>query len=663
MSINQLINELKENNEDFEFYPTTKEMIRTIYRNSEGGEWLNIGCGTCNFRKYFNELSQEQEHIYEEKEKAFRNSYTDDKGYNYDLQPKESDKPKRIYKYFVIEKSKILLDKLEKDVICLGTDFNSTFLLDKPVENIFCNPPYSEYENWACRIIFESNCKNIFLIIPERWKDNENIQKAIEESNSEATILGSFDFLNAERPARAKVDVIKIYRKNERRYYRDLGAYNETAFDRWFDAEFKMRDIKNLNEWEADRAKKEIAKNELVKADGSKAKILVDLYNNEIETLYKHFKAISSLDVEILGTIGIKKEAVKEALKKQATGAKTRYWRLAIDELEEVTDRLTSKTREDMFNRFKELQTVDFTLENIYPFILWVLKNANTYYNDQLIDFFKKLSSPENVKPYKSNQKAFEEENWGGNRHFKNRDKISHYTLDYRIIMSSPFDISYRGQLEKGYRTEQKLQDIFTIAKNLGFKIGLCDIPKAFGEKCTVLYEGSDKVFMEYRAYKNGNMHVKFDIEFSKAMNVEVSRLLGWIRSKEDIKKEFPKDMAQGAEKYFKSNYTCLTNNSLKLLTVQTKPQFEHISNTEELVILIDSNYKNCLETILSNIDALNNANQDQDTINKCLNILEAQKGFIYRNCLITKQDDKTKIEFREMKDFEEFSKLLERAA
>ena len=47
MSINSLIEELKQNNQDFEFYPTTKEMIRTIYEKSNGGNWLDIGCGTC----------------------------------------------------------------------------------------------------------------------------------------------------------------------------------------------------------------------------------------------------------------------------------------------------------------------------------------------------------------------------------------------------------------------------------------------------------------------------------------------------------------------------------------------------------------------------------------------------------------------------------------
>ena len=659
MSINQLINELKENDQDFEFYPTTKEMIEAIYKYSDGGEWLDIGAGTCNFRKYYNEIGKEHQQIYNTKYEAFRNSYkhNNDK-FDYSLEPKDHERGRFIGKYYVIEKSKILLEKMDRDVICLGTDFNATMLLDKPVNNIFCNPPYSEYEQWTERLIYEANTKRIFLVIPERWKDSEKIQTAIKKTKSFVTSLGSFDFLHAERQARAKVEVIKITKENAERY-RDLKEYNETAFDRWFDDTFKMRDKKDLNEWDQEKIKKENIKNKLVNTEQSKAKILVDLYNDEITTLYNHFKAIAGLDVDILETIGISKNAVKEALKKKASGTKTRYWRLALDELEEITDRLTSKTRENLFNNFKSLHTVDFTLENLYPVILWVIKNANEYYNDQIIDFFKELSSPANVKPYKSNQKVFERCEWRHNN-FKDPEKISHYTLDYRIIMSSPFRTEwYSGKLDTyQHGAKQTLQDIFTIANNLGFKIGLCDMPKVHGEKCTVLYDKSDKVFMEYRVYKNENMHVKFDIEFMKALNVEVSRLLGWIKKPEDIKKEFPAEMAKGAEKYFKINYTCLNVNSMPLLTVKKQPELDFLNNDNELVILVNSHYSECLHTILNKINNFNGIiKEDQETLTKCLNILQDQKGFIYKNCLITKQDQKTKIEFREMNDYNQFLK------
>ena len=66
-------------------------------------------------------------------------------------------------------------------------------------------------------------------------------------------------------------------------------------------------------------------------------------------------------------------------------------------------------------------------------------------------------------------------------------------------------------------------------------------------------------------------MHIRFNKEFMKALNVEVGRLLGWIHKKEDIANEFPDDMAKGAEKYFRTNYNCISNNMIKLLTTKSE--------------------------------------------------------------------------------------------
>ena len=46
MSINQLILNLKANDEDFEFYPTSKEMLYLIYPQINNDTVLDIGCGT-----------------------------------------------------------------------------------------------------------------------------------------------------------------------------------------------------------------------------------------------------------------------------------------------------------------------------------------------------------------------------------------------------------------------------------------------------------------------------------------------------------------------------------------------------------------------------------------------------------------------------------------
>mgnify|MGYP003308812354 CR=1 FL=1 len=243
MSTASLIKELKEAGEDYELYPTSPEMIKAIWEHhrkpySDGsgysikifGNVLDIGCGTCNFKKYVDEFNE-----------PFVEKHSDGSRYRGDSV--------YINTYYVIEKSKILIDKLDPETIVLGTDFQQTTLIDKPVDTIFCNPPYSEYEDWTVKIIKESVCKDIYLIIPQRWKNSEKINIALQkyittpysryrdtfDDLDKVTVLGSFDFMDAERSARAKVDVIYINKSDTRK---------ESAFDTFFDEVFTMEDKK-----------------------------------------------------------------------------------------------------------------------------------------------------------------------------------------------------------------------------------------------------------------------------------------------------------------------------------------------------------------------------------------------------------------------------------
>lgn len=546
----QLVLELKEQEQDYEFYPTTKEIIACIHEHINS-HWeiehysnkvLDIGCGTENFRKHIKDLHHERELWKENASKRPDGSY--DNGIR-------NARNWYISEYFVMEKSKILLQQLDKKTIVLGTDFYDNTLVDKEMDLIFCNPPYSAYAEWTKRIIAESNCKYIYLVIPERWKEDAEIQKTIETIGVEAEAIGSFDFLNAERSARAKVDVVFIDKTK---------VPTDNAFDRWFDETFKMRDKEEKSEWKIEEEKEKDIKNELV-GGKNKGEMLINLYEAEQRKLYEHFLAISGLDVDILESINIQKSAVKKALKERIQGLKTLYWKIVFDELDEITSRLTSKTREKMFNRFKSLQTVDFTIQNIYSLIIWVIKNANNYYNDQMIEFFKTLSSPENCRAYKSNDRI-------GTRNWRFADENSHYTLDYRIIcdnLSFSNYYSWDKEIDK-WKAMQTIDDICTIANNLNFEVGIRDVPKDYGKKYTILLK-SGETFCDFRIYKNGNTHLKFNKEFMKALNVEVSRLLGWINKPEDIAREFDDEIKEGAEKYFKYNMQfSITGNGIKLL-------------------------------------------------------------------------------------------------
>lgn len=507
MSNSSLVNKLKDNGQDFEFYPTTREMISVIYRSFRGHRYdihsvLDIGCGTCNFLKHM---------------KSF-------------IDADESENVKGFPCYYVMEKSKILIDRLPKDAIVLGTDFNTNALIDKQVDAIFCNPPYSEFENWTERIIRESLAKFIYFVIPQRWKESAIIKQAIAETDSTSLVLGSFDFLNAERQARAKVDVVLINKRMAR----------NSAFDDWFDKTFKIEEEKPKFD------EREQVKNELLTGK-NKIEILVNGYNSKLQQLQEHFTAIATLDSETLEAIGIDKSKVKEALKSKIKGLKSFYWNIAFDELEEITSRLTYEMRKTLVGRFQDVLSVDFTAENIYALVVWVCKNASDYYNDQLINLFKQLSSPTNVDKYKSNQKMFSGDAWTWRR-----QQHTHYCLCNRIIVDYLFfRCAYSWKTELDTRQCQTIvNDLCAIAHNLGFLVEEKQYPTDFGEKYYIFLNGG-KPLIEFKIYQNGNTHLKLSKDFAQAMNVEVSRLLGWISSKEDIAKEFPDEMAKGAEKYY----------------------------------------------------------------------------------------------------------------
>ena len=182
MKTSTALAELKATDQDFEWYPTTEEIITAFQQhanNFEPESLLDIGAGNGKVLNRFKELKR--------KNPDDRDSYDTD--------------------YFAIEKARPLLDSLPIDVGILGTDFWEQSLLDKSVECIFSNPPYREFIDWSVKIIREANANHIYLVIPQRWKDQKKIIDAIESRRAGHEVIGEFDFLNSEdRTARAKVD-------------------------------------------------------------------------------------------------------------------------------------------------------------------------------------------------------------------------------------------------------------------------------------------------------------------------------------------------------------------------------------------------------------------------------------------------------------------------
>lgn len=554
-----LITKLKENDEDFEFYPTTQEIVNALqeklkscldcdYYGIRLNKVLDIGCGNGSFFKKFC------------KDEKFKN-----------------------VQKFGIEKSNILYEQLPDDVILLGSDFNEQTLIDKKVDLIFCNPPYSEYENWTEKIILQGNSNYIALVIPQRWKNNERIEEVLRKRNYQAEIVGTFDFNNAERKARATVDLIFISAKEVYLYGKKHKEKINDPFDVWFDDSFIIDAEKNKEYEYSFREKLENKiKNEIV-VKGDTAEMLVQFYNDDMQKLHTNYKKLEELDSDLLKELKVDIPSLKISLKERLNGLKLIYWDLLFKKYDKITSRLTSTGKRKVVNRLNDNTSIDFTLNNIFQLTLWIIKHSNTLFEEQITEYFYKLCDSENIHRYKSN-KRWNEDDWryiketfDSNKHYcrdereKRLSKAKYFQLDYRIIVKSwsNFDTSWSG-CRLSENCIDFLNDTLIIAKNLGFNVD-CEIPNKYKEIDLSDWNNFDlmttdgKLFANVKLYKNGNKHIKFCKEFMQKLNVEMARINNWVQDKSEAMKEM--DLSEDVmNSIWKSNLQIGVNKGIKLL-------------------------------------------------------------------------------------------------
>lgn len=507
MSTMTIIKELKENGQDYEFYPTTREIIEAMYWDMLGKKvdesefrahgrrfsMLDIGAGGC---KVFNTIKQiaEEQPLLEEKY-----NYRDDINNKRTRQPCER-LANRIFidKYMVVEKSQMLINLMPKEALVVGVDFHQNTLLDKQADIVFCNPPYSEYDQWTTKIIREANCKHIYLVIPQRWGNNKSIAQALKDRKAKVKIIGNFDFLHAEdRKARAYVSLVKVSlaQSKFRGEYHENDKTTIDPFDLWFNDTFKINAKKAPDDYfhkksKADHEKEEI-KNELV-GGRDLVSILVKLYEENLNKLLENYMKLSELDQEIFEELNIDVKSVRDAFKEKIRGLKNLYWQEVFSNLTEITNRLTSKTRQVLLDRLTANTNIDFNESNIRAVVIWVIKNANSYFESQMLDLYDRFTTEEGIKLYKSN-KHFVKDNFRFNRREGNLDK---YALDYRIILHYYID---EWEEREGYISKhqvQNLKDVIVIARNLGFMVD-GDVLNGFGSKGSPYFKfgGKDNIY------------------------------------------------------------------------------------------------------------------------------------------------------------------------
>lgn len=465
-----------------------------------------------------------------------------------------------------IEKSTVLVQAQPDNVVPVGTEFHEQNLACLQVDYIFCNPPYSQFEAWAGKIIESGFAKRAYLVLPQRWAESRAIKIAIARRGAQVKTIHTDDFHDADRQARAVVHIVEVrYPCDDSRSWCEEP---KDPFDIWFDQNINTFDQGEDPEDDEQQAR------DLARVRGcSTIGDMVAAYVEEYSRMEKNYRAIFELDHALLKELGVSKEAVREGIKKKMAGLKAKYWKMLFERLDAITSRLATGTKKRFVEKLVGRASIAFTAGNAYAVVLWAIKNANKYYGQQLVELFRELSSAENVKNYKSNQKT-----WAQGRWRYHNEEHSHYALDYRIVVQRHYAIrrddcwtSTTNNLAD--TCHDLIADVVAVLATLGFSLASHSSQskgRSWEAGCWENFstpKGIGDVLFQVKAHLNGNLHMRFRPDAIKALNIEAGRLLGWLRGPDDVVKELgytPEDAAR----YYGSTLIIAPSN-IKLLTVQ----------------------------------------------------------------------------------------------
>lgn len=568
MAFPALLSAVQDAGQDFEWYPTTDRMIAAVAARipTDTSSIMDIGAGDG---RVLVALSK---------------------------------KCDRTPELFAIEKSPILIQAQPEGVIPVGTEFFEQNLACLPVDIIFCNPPYSDFEAWASLIVEMGYAKRAFLVLPRRWKESVTLAASIKKRGVTTRVIHSDDFKSgADRTARAVVDIVEVSFPKKANSYRDEAA---DPFDAWFD-----ENISAFDEEVTDRQSEEAASRELVRLrqlDNIPA--LVAAHDEELARLESNYRAVFSLDYAILKELGVSKDGVRDGIKTKMAGLKTKYWKLLFDHLESITARLSTATKAAFVEKLSGRATIAFTAKNVYAIVVWAIKNANQYFDEQTVALYRAISTFDGVKNYASNRRTWERDAWryASSDYDRGHPKPSHYALDYRIVVER-YQAIYRPEKFGGYeypgnlhrRCHELIADCIAVLGNLGFRAsGVSSLNRAWysGDWHNWYHGDSDDVLFQVKAYMNGNVHFRFMPDAIKALNVEAGRLLGWLRTPADVETELGYT-ADEAKQFFHSTArlgtsgiallgaaTLLTRRALAMMNAE---EFEALA--EEAVRVVDA--------------------------------------------------------------------------
>jgi len=545
------VNQLKQNNEDLEWYPTTDEILCCMWDD------LAKSVEDRDDRRSYSsdkDLQYRTHYSGEERPKLLVDSFLDigagDGRVMLNIPERKYDIV--IANTFGVEKATFHADNLINDgVWLLGRDYMNITLIDKKHNIVFSNPPYSIFKPWCEKLLNEVEAQYIYLVIPQRWKNDEHLSELIKNKGA-FEVVGSFDFTEGAREARAKVDLIKITKN----------VKEESLFSKWVTA--NIGDFKKTEEELEVREGREKKRRELELHQDMSA-TLINSYNDDMQHLLKTYRALNEVDFGLLEQLNISRDIIIGNIATSIKNLKYKYWQMAFDNMTTFKTRLTYSTSSKILSDMKAFEGLDFNDDNIRNIIIWVVKNFNNHSEKQMVKAFNDMTYFGKVNAYKSNEK-WTESNW----RYEN-GMPAKYSLDYRVVTTGSSlgrnNFNSNDDIYWGYneRSDNLVSDLSVVGHSLGFPNKGLNFQIDFGKKYEILQDNG-KVLLTFRMYKNKNLHLQLDKEFLKKFNIEVGKLNNWIKKPSDIQEEFNMSEDEAKAYFSNSQLRLMDATSVKLL-------------------------------------------------------------------------------------------------
>ena len=528
---------LRSADEDFEWYPTTPEIIEAMRKDLWNYLLEHENDGSYNDRyelgiKTDRDEWDKKKREYKEKRRMAIGSFLDiGAGDGRVLDAFDAGKK------YGIEIARAQADDLiRRGVFIIGRNYWDVTLNEQRFSLIYSNPPFSQFAEWARKILYECNFRVLYLVMPVRWESRQVITKELERY--EASVVGEFDFSEADRKARGRVNLVRVNAPWEE--VRGHGKHQrefEDAFERFVREHIGDFEEKPQPDWEEKLEQALALKKTPIEQ-------LIAYYEREKETLGAAFKAIGTLEPEIIKLMGQDKQSMLEIIRQAIKGLKSKYWRAAFDKLEPVRTRMTGKTRERIFGEIEEFRTLDFNSDNVYSIVIWIISHANIGILGQIGEVFDEMASKEYIEEYKSN-KHWTKGDWrNAERGCKFDDFPARWKLglDYRIVVRA------RAYTGRG-RNYTVVDDFIVICRNLGFPIAGNCVPdyKAHSKEQKFLTEDGELAFAMRYYTGNKNAHLKINKKLLMKFNIEVAKIRKWMSDPGEASEEYGVSEAEAA--------------------------------------------------------------------------------------------------------------------